>query len=39
MWWILLLLVPIVLYVAMNYSKIQVAKPCGACGKKAEGIE
>jgi hypothetical protein len=38
MWWLLLALIPVVLYVAMNYSSIQVAKPCGSCSKKAEEI-
>ena len=39
MWWLLILLVPIVLYVITNYGKIRIAKPCGACGKKADVLE
>ena len=39
MWWFILAIIAIVFFVAMNYSKIQVAKPCGACGKKTDTIE
>ena len=37
MWWLLLALIPIIAYVAMNYSKVQVS--CSTCPNKTPDIE
>jgi hypothetical protein len=38
--WLVLLLVPVVLYVVMNYSKVKVAKKsCSSCPYKKASLE
>ena len=38
--WIVLTLIAVGMFVAVNYSKIQVATPsCSACSKKSSGIK
>jgi hypothetical protein len=38
--WILVLVIPVVLYVAMNYSQVKVAKKgCSSCPYKKASLE